>query len=633
MKTAGGRGQSRVAAFALPEWSQRQVRRIALGVGALQTALVGWIIASSGYLKDDYPFLALGRSGGFGGAELSRSVFGSFVPGFQLGFSILASFHPIPRWPAVVLPLLLYALALFLFFRLADLLIGTRPVLVVLMAVAGLSGVLATSLTWWTAGLNSLPAVVFDLLALDGLARHAMTGKRRYLVVSAVSFGAGIFFYDASVTFLAVLVVFTGLYLAQGNDWQSLLRSFTSRMWLWFGYAVPVVFSLAWRSAHSGEYTLDPLPTIGQALRFAGAGWTQGFIPSSFGFSFTSVSPGVLRWLLVLSGQVLFFGLVAFSIYRRREAWRAWAVFGAGFAAIELIAAIGRASAGTLFALNTVYWTDQPFLLSIAIALAFFPMRKVIEAPESPAARKTVARRMDTRLIGLVAVLSLVLCGLGIRAMWTVSERTGGAMNATYVHNVEQSWSQIQKSSAHPFVWDTVVPSYVLTPLFAPYDRVATTAGLLVNLRIDQATGQGYLANDAGDLVPAVPSIVSQALIAQSPASSSTAGPTAGGLCIAGNTRSRTLRVPLSTSVPAGNWFLRLRFVDSSGFSTRVSGEPVRFVKGNGSFLVPDSASIGKSSFSFAVPADSSVCVVSAAFEAPEPKDAAPGAAPLGPGL
>jgi hypothetical protein len=194
-------------------WSPRQIRWAALVVGSLQTVFVGFVISTSGYFRDDFPFFGQARQGGFSGSDLTRGVFGSLVPGFQLANSLLASLHPIPRWPAVVIPTVLYALALLVFFRLGELLLGTRPQLILLLAAAGLCGVLAISLVWWTAGINSLPAVVCDLLALDGLARYTATGRRRHLAVSIVAFAVGIAFYDASSSFLLVLVLCNALYL------------------------------------------------------------------------------------------------------------------------------------------------------------------------------------------------------------------------------------------------------------------------------------------------------------------------------------------------------------------------------------------------------------------------------------
>lgn len=243
------------------QWPPPIVRRAAFVVGAFQTALVGFIVASSGYIKDDFLFFAIGRSDGLGEKDLTLSVLGSLVPGFQLGNAAVGSTHPIQRWPAVAITVILYTLAVFLFYWLCELLVGPRPLIIPLMAVAGLSGVLAVSLVWWTAALNSLPAAVCDLLALYALVLHAVRGKGRYLAVSIVSFAVGVAFYDASSSFLAVLVVFTALYLMDDLHWRAVLAGLARRWWLWAAYFIPIVLNLTWRSLHSGAYVLGPSPT------------------------------------------------------------------------------------------------------------------------------------------------------------------------------------------------------------------------------------------------------------------------------------------------------------------------------------------------------------------------------------
>ena len=257
-------------------WSPGRIRAVAVGVGALETAFIALVVLSSGYLKDDYLFFDVARKGGFSGSELTRSVFGSLIPGFELGFSTLASLHPIPRWPAELTTIVLYALALAVLFRLLVLLVGYRPMVLALLAIAGLSGVLGTSLSWWTASLNALPVVACDLLALDGVARHAATGKARHLIVAVVAFAVGVAFYDASSSFVLVLVVFVALFLADQSGWRSMARALVARTWLWVGLAVPIVVDVIWRETHASLYALPPLPTVWEALQIPRGGMGPG---------------------------------------------------------------------------------------------------------------------------------------------------------------------------------------------------------------------------------------------------------------------------------------------------------------------------------------------------------------------
>jgi hypothetical protein len=579
-------------------WSPGTVRQVALGVGAAQTAMVAWAIATSGYFKDDFPFFTQARQGGFSGSDLTRPVFASLIPGFQLGNSILASFHPIPRWPAVVLPVVLYALALFLVFRLGTLLFGPRPEVIALMALAGCSGVLATSLVWWTAALNSLPAVVCDLLALDCLARHAVTGQRRYLVVSIVSFAVGVSFYDASSSFIVVLVAFCALFVIPAASWRALGRGLVQRIPLWLGYLVPIALNFTWRQLHRTEYALPPLPGLGTAVRFVAAGWAQGFVPSSLGITFDSLAQGADRVLAVIVGQAVVLAVVGMSMYRRRAAWRAWVLFAGGFGALEVIAVIGRGSSGTLFAIHTVYWTAQPFLLVLALGLAFLP-NQLRDDGDVP--RQLPAPARQWRVIGVVLAIGTLVSALGVASIWSSADRHQGAASRAYADNVAQTWRAATAAHADAFVWDTQVPNYVVTPLFVPYNRVSTTVGLLLSLRVDAVAGHGYVIGDNGALTAAIPSVVSRAR------------PT----CLRSQPSSRTAVLALRTPVPSGNWFLRVRYDRSSGFTATIAGQSVTFAKGSGSFLIVDTPPVGTATASIDLPARSGLCVSSADFEAP----------------
>jgi hypothetical protein len=613
-----------------PDWTTSKVRRLALGVGFVQTVIVAIVVMSSGYFADDYLFFNVNRTGGFRLTQLTGSVYGSLIPGFQLGNSILASFHPIPRWPGIVVPVVLYALVLFVFYRLLELLFGARPLLVVLMSVAGLSSVLATPLVWWTAGLNTLPALILDILAVDGIARHAATGKRRYLVLSAVSFAVGIAFYDGSGSFVAVLVAFTALYLVDHSDWRSFLRGMVSRAWLWVAYVVPIGLSLGWRSAHPNQFNLPPVPRFTDALSFVGIGWGRGFIPLLLGFPMTNVTDPGLQRLVVVIGQLLFWGMVAVTIYRRRVAWKAWVLFACGFLAIEFVVAIGRGGYGDSSAINPTYWTVQPFMLALALALALLPSRVDVATPPPGPARKEAARKQPARKPAArkqparptvpvpAAVAVVALCALGIHATWVGPSREQGAQNRVFNDHLAASWTQIQQKATHPFVWDVRTPNYFI-PFFLGYDRVATTSGVLINLRIDATQGQGYIPSVTGALVPATADVVSRAVVGSTLATPAvTVGPAAPAqLCISAGASSRTLHVPLGTVVPEGNWFLRLGYTQSSGFTTSIDRSPVRVAPGRGALLVPDNDGIGRSEVSLQVPAGASLCVLRADIEAP----------------
>jgi hypothetical protein len=592
-------------------WTKARVRQAALGVGLLQLVFAAFAMASSGYFADDYLFFVTNRAGGFGVGQLTGSVYGSLIPGFQLGNSMLASFQPIPRWPGIVFPLLMFALALFVFYRLLEFLLGARPLLVVLLALTGFSTVLATSLVWWTAALNSLPAVICDVLALDGLARHAATGKVRHLVVSVVAFAVGVGFYDGSGSFALALVVFTALYLVDRTDWRHFAQGFLRRWWVWVGYALPLALNFEWRAAHPAEYTLPPLPSASDALHFVGIGWGEGFVPAILGIPLYDIYGHGARTLVVTAGQCLFWGLVAFTIWRRRQAWRAWAVFAASFLGIEIVVAIGRGGYGESSSINTVYWTVQPFILALAAGLAWRPScleELGLPAPDPPRRLPGGWPRLPARQgVGVGAAAAVALVALGLHATWISPSREQGAQNHGYNDTLASSWSRVERAEPRAFVWNIRGPNFLL-PFLLGYDRVATTSGYLMNLRIDATSGPGYIPTASGELVPATASVVSRAMVS--------AGTSA---CIGPQRSSRILRVPLGTVVPSGNWFLRMHYARSSGFSTSLNRTTVRVEPGSGVLLVPDEGSIGSATLSVTVPRGASLCVTRADFEAPVP--------------
>lgn len=592
-----------------PGWSKTNVHRAMALVGLVQTLIVGWIVLSSGFQQDDYMFFYLGRQNGFSITGLTHSVFGSLIPGFMFVNTLLSMGSPIARWHMVVLILALYVVLIVVLYRLLELLFGPRPGIVLLTAIATCSGLLGVSLVWWTPAINSLPAIVADLLALDGLARHALTGKRRYLVLSVVSFAVGTAFYDPSMEVAVPLVLFTLLYLSDVRDWHSFWNAVRARAWLWLGYSVPILMNLAWRRAHPAEYALPPIASISRMAQFMIGGWTKGFVPSFVGANYLTISSAMRQWEIVVVGQVLFVGVVIFTIVRRRSAWRAWFLFLCSFAAADLVAAIGRASSPGYFQMNSLYWCFSGFLLMITLGLAFFPSRliggNVARSDDAHVEGQPRRARFELSHVGAVTI-TIALCAMGIHYIWTTPDRSLGAANRIYTDNLQSAWAKVAAHQPRSFVWDTSVPWYVLTTSFRPYNQVATTMALVVpNLRVDSPSGPGYLINSNGGLVRARSQVLSQV----------TTGPATGRASSGGNfclvrrsTRSKP-RLPLTKPVQAGNWFIRVHYTGSSGFNAFTKYQVLPIPRGSGTILIPLTVPKKISSLNLTVPKNASACL------------------------
>jgi hypothetical protein len=542
-------------------WTRNRVRRTMIAVGVVQLALVGWIVQTSGFQQDDYLFFAFNRSHGFTVDSLTQSVFGSLIPGFNFVNAVLASSLPVGRLPVVVLTLAMYTALVFVFYRLLELLFGARPGIVLLTSVGTCSGLLGVSLVWWTPAINGLPAIIADIVALDGLIRHAVTGRPRYLVISVVSFAVGTLFYDPSMEVLVALVLVTLLYLCDIRDPTSIWNAFRSRGWLWVGYMLPIAASLGWRFMHPGKYTEPPVGSISQIIGFMVGGLVKGMTPSALGVNYLTLSPGWWPSGIIAIGQLVLVGIVAATLIRNRGVWRAWTLFFVSFLAADLVAAIGRASQAFYFQLNSLYWAYFLFLFIIAFGLSVFPscLSDVpAHATDGATLRRFFGRR--GRWVPSAAILATaVLCSLGIHYIWTTPDHALGAANRVFTEQLQSSWSKVARHHQKPFVWDTTVPDFVLTSHFSPFNTVSSTMGLVLGgIRVDEGTGQGYIVDPQGRLIPAQPHVLSTQV-----GSSIAPGLRADQLCFATLRQVTVVRLRMGKTVPAGHWFLRIRYSGS----------------------------------------------------------------------
>ena len=596
-----------------------------LGIGTALVALVSFLVASSGFLQDDYDFFELSRVSGSGAASLVRSIFGSIVPGLVFADNVLASGHPISRVLVVIITVGLYALTVFVFYRFLELLFGARFGAVALTTIACTSGLLGISLVWWTPAINSLPAIIADIVAFDGLVRHALTGRRRYLVLSIAAVAFGTMFYDPSMTIVVPLGLFTVLYLADPTSLRSMWRAFWTRWWLWCGYLVPVVANFGWRQTHPAEYALPPVATVSQILRFMGTGWAQGFAPTSIGIDYAALGSGTVRLWVVLLGQVLILGLVAATIVRRRSAWRAWTMFAGSFLIADLLAAIGRASLSTSLALNSLYWCFYGFLFWTAVGLAVLPLRPgiaVAGAAEGEGVRRprhAHGGRSTRRTWPVAALAAVVLAALGIQYMWSTPIRSLGAGNRSYADNVQVTWERVSSTQPAPFIWDTVAPGFVLGSNFGPYNRLSTTIGLVVpGLRFDQPAGAGYVVDYYGKVIPAHTVVAGSGKLAGSALGNV---PVDAG-CFSTLHRSTKFVLSLDRAVPPGQWFVRIHYFGRTSVAMHIDDTVVPVVAAGKDTVAPLTLATQTTGLTVGLPKGASGCI-SADIERPLPNDTA----------
>ncbi len=451
-----------------PGWSVKQTRIVMAGSGSWSCWQPACWSALQGSFRTTTSISQKARQDGLTFHGLTISVFGSLIPGFTLVNTLLAKMHPIPHWPLIVTLIALYGIIVILFYLLLELLFGPCPAIVALTAVATTSGMFGVPLTWWTPGINLLPAVAAALLALQGLVRHAVTGRRRHLVVAAIGFAVGVAFYDPTMAVLVALVLFTVLYLADPRDWRSVVRALRARMILWLGCAIPIVLNLSWRALHPTEYALPPVAGIGKLFRFMGAGWAQGFAPTPLGIDYSRIGTA-WRWEAVVLAQAFVVGIVIVSVVRRPSAWKAWVWFAASFLTTDAVVAVGRAALPISFAWNALYWLVLGLQFWIAVALAYLPSAVTIAgrplaAPAPTRGLHSIRKDHTSRRVLIGSAMALVLCALGLHEAWSTFDRGFGVDNTHYLANLRASWQAVSHADPTAFIWDTPAPDFVLSP-------------------------------------------------------------------------------------------------------------------------------------------------------------------------
>ena len=119
--------------------------------------------------------------------------------------------------------------------------------------------------------------------------------------------------------------------------------------------------------------------------------------------------------------------------------------------------------------------------------------------------------------------------------------------------------------------------------------------------------------SEDGTLVPAKTEVISRAVV--------TPGPSSTNQCFPPKTHWRLAGFPLTATVPAGYWFVRIRYQHSSGFESLVNLFAVDFPPGNGEVLVPMDLP-RTTALNIALQPGQSICVSGADVETPTPESA-----------
>ena len=468
-----------------------------------QLVLRGWLVAQRHYYADDLRLLQLADGSAlFSPSYLLDDYAGHFMPGAFLVAGLVERAGPLEWWPAAVSLVALQTLASLALLRLLWILVGARPLLLVPLAVGLFTPMTLGNVTWWAAGLNSIPLQIGLAWYVADAVQLARTGRRRYALSGTAALAFTFAFYLKAVLLPPVAVMVVALVLFRDGA-RSPLRSALRRGWaLWTG---TVIVTGAWVVTYLSTREDDPL-AVG----------TAGDVLVTISTGVRVVAPVVLsgpfRWVAfpsgtplsnpptwtVVAGVLVLLAAFVWTCVRRRGALAVWLLTSGLVVAGLLMAALGRSrlGLGEVAPLAFRYFAADAVLLPVAGALlATLPLRARFHRGPGGSPR---ASRPGTTAVTVL----LTACFVAGSVQSTISHARAweGDQAGEYLDTVRAS---LAAAGPAPLLDQAVSPEVVPAA-----DGPANLASrVLAPLRdrpeFSSATSELQIIDDTGRLVPA----------------------------------------------------------------------------------------------------------------------------------
>ncbi|HET6876296.1 MAG TPA: hypothetical protein VFH38_02070 [Jatrophihabitans sp.] len=549
-------------------------RRVAIAATALiglQAGLRAWIGYRGFFSLDDFAFTAnAAQHSLFDPGYLLKPYNSHLMPGAFAEVWVLTKLWPLQFGVVATVDMLLQALVGFAFYRLLRALFGTRPAILVPLAVFLFTPITLDASTWWAAALNQLPQQLAMLAALLCQTRYLRTGRTRVGMLGALAVLAGLLFSEKTLLAVPLVVAFTLFWFVDGGIVHRLVQGWRRHWKVWLAYLAVAV-------PYAGYYAVSvPSPggavgTGGDTLQLYGTALGHTLLPGLLG--------GPWRWRQIgsagaladpgqaaawLSGAVVLAVVVA-TIVAHHRAWYGWA-FGFGYAVLDIgVVAVSRATiVGPVVGNVCRYLTDAAGVAVLGAALAVLspvgswrhppatlvrrpnPLRHLAATQLARDLRSLLPRPGSAAVVGtLVAaiVASSTVSTLRFDRFWSTNPAR------PYLQRLRADLAALPPSTR---VYDATVPVGVVWPLLYPYNRLSRVLSPLPERPPFLHPGQSTAAL-------AVPDASGRLRMAQVAGVGALPGPTAGGC---GYLLGRTpVRIPLAAPTTAWSWVVRIGYI------------------------------------------------------------------------
>lgn len=440
------------------------------------------------FRQDDFQVFDVALRSSFSWTFLTDARAGHLFPGvWAIGWVL--SRVALYNWAAAsAVVLVMIAAAGVAAWRLLRTLFGSRPAILIPLALYLLAPLTFPTESWWIASVESVPSQIAIFAALNAHVRYVWTGRFRRAIAAACWLIFGLFFSEKSAIIPLLLFAVTAGFLVKqplrSAIWRTAVRFW--KAWLLYlallaGYAATLVVAL--RTDKLGP---SPPSSARAVLTFVRELITQNFLPGALGgpWQWFPASDSTYAYaappaFLVWAAAFVTAAVVVGSVLTRRKAWRAWIIL-AGWIVLADIApvVIGRirdVGFAAIFGIDTHYLADTAPIVAIAVGLAFWPTAAPVEASRT-------ARLQRVFFSGPWKVIATAVVGaFVVGSAWSVQNFehvTTSAFTRTYVANARKALAGAPSGTV---ILSRLVPGSVMLGIFHNSANTGVVLGPLVN--------------------------------------------------------------------------------------------------------------------------------------------------------
>ncbi|WP_354699181.1 hypothetical protein DSM112329_04890 [Paraconexibacter sp. AEG42_29] len=451
-----------------------------LPIVVLIGGLLTWAWTKDSYFfADDWLNFGQAQEYGMGIDYLKLGYAGHFAPGHRIMDWTLLNWFDL-SWNVYLLYMAVCYIAsvwaLAVLFRELD----VPPfVAAVCTGIFALSPVWVRLIQWEASSAHVVPATAGTLISLAAAVAWMNRPRPWLVVLSTLGMAFGLLFYEKPVLIVGYVVLLRWVKLPK-LDVGSVLAAARRDLPLLaaLGGVAAVYTVLVVTGGYSNTSTHASLD---QWSHYIWRSWVSGTITLIIGQGSPTYAPDIPVVLRVLA-QLVFFGLIAWSVRRARVAWRAWAFFLIVWVVNVGLVGIGRlAGFGSGIGLDPRYYAEMGYLLPIAVALAFATRRDgaKTDAEERGDSDPFLPRRTGPRVAaGLLAALFVASA---VNAFERLDDHWEGREARIWVDNLRETSPAYRDRGGYLSVYDAGLPSEVIGINTEPYNLRSLIIPMLVD--------------------------------------------------------------------------------------------------------------------------------------------------------